>query len=128
MDGFLDGPVLCHRGRAERAEGGVQRDESDAHVRRVDGDAPRAPSENGVHPGVSADRGATGSGRSFVARAGGITEVRATRALHKVPAHGGHVPQLRRRAREKRFREDRVPLGDLGVVVYEWQDNGPVVH
>src|SRR5580658_3429044 len=90
--------------------------EGDAHVGGVRGDAGVwsacaviGLAEDGVVAVVAGESTAAASGCTLVAgREGGVHEVRAACALHKVAGGGGHVAKLRAGSGEKGVGEQRV--------------------
>ena len=92
---------------------GLQCCESDAHIAGVNGDALRTRAEDGMDAIESLESGATASWSTLIAFAiAGIVEVIATRALHQVAAHGGHVAQLLRGSGEESFTQNGVAFTD----------------
>ncbi len=116
-----------------RVDDGVERQQRDAHVRGVRGDALVARAEHGVHPVVTVEGAAARAGRALVAGRGRIAKVVAARALQQVATHGRHVAQLRARAREQRLGQQGVARDDVGVpgqiaVPHHGADVQPVVR
>ena len=60
---------------------GIERDQRDAHIRRMNGDAFFRPAENRVHPVDAFERAAAGSGFAFVARHRHVVKIRTARSL-----------------------------------------------
>ncbi len=108
-----DGTIAC---RPLNANGRIERHQRHRHVGRMRGDAVHAGSQDGVRAIEAMERRATGARFTLVARGGGIPKVCATCALKQIAARRGHVPQLRRRARQQRLREHRVASPDHPMI------------
>src|SRR3954464_10443705 len=75
---------------------GLKRGQRDTHVTWVNCDALFALPQDGMHPVESFQRSASTPRATFVAlRECRIVEIIAAGSLHQIPAHRGHVPQLR---------------------------------
>src|SRR5436309_10343438 len=86
-----------------------ERSERDAHVAWVGGDALFALAEDGVDPVVTIDGAATAPRIAFVAcRKRRVVEIIAARSLQKIAADRRHVSQLRTRAGQQRFTQNRI--------------------
>ena len=86
----------------------VERDQRHAEIRRMGGDAGLAPAEHGVQSVLAVAGIATRARLAFVAGAGGVVEIAASRPLQQIAADGRGIAQLRRGAGQQR-------LGDRGI-------------
>ena len=95
----------------------LKRGEGDAHVGRVRRDAGLARAEDRVHAVETVACGAAGTRSALVAGGKrGIGEVTAAGALQQVAANARHIAKLRRRAGEKRLRQQGIALAHQPVV------------
>ena len=84
-----------------------KRDKGHAEIRGVRRDAGLAPAEHRMLSGVAAARLAAGARLAFVAGAGDVVEIGASRALQKIAADRRGVAKLRRGAGKQRFGDRR---------------------
>src|SRR5262245_55299014 len=95
---------------------GIERNQGDAHVGRVRGDAVLASAEDGVHAGPAIQRRASRAWVPLVAGGREIPVVGAARSLQNISTDGGYVAQLGRRAREQSLRKHWELSLDFGVM------------
>ena len=94
----------------------VERRQRHAHVGWMRRDAVLARAQDRVDPVDAADGAAARARRALVAGRGGVVKVIAARPLVEVAAVGRGVAELRAGAGQDRARQQRVTLGDPGIV------------
>src|SRR6202789_3807503 len=108
------GQWQCPRAAAAlQVDDRIQRNESNAHVRRVRRDAHCRRTEDGlvaIEPlyGVAAGTRCT----LIAARTVSVVKIAATRSLQEISTYGRHVPNLRRCPREDRARQHGITCPD----------------
>src|SRR6266702_1034659 len=76
----------------------IEGNERHAKIRRMGGDAGLAPAEHGVQPILAVASSAPSSRLAFVAGAGDIVKIPASRSLQEIASDGGGIAKLGRSA------------------------------
>ena len=107
---------LAPAGSALDLHDGVERDQRHAEIRRVGGDAGLAPAEHGVQSVLAVAGVAARARLAFVAGAGGVVEIPASRPLQQIAADGRGIAKLRRGAGQQRLGNRGIGPGEIRIV------------